>query len=133
MQLHPALWLLEKVVEPIEMIAIQNHLNQCHREDREREEERNKDFDIKAHFDPTEPEEQKIDEEEPPLPKSSRPSMEEWREVHRKRRQASTQKTKQKQKQKHRLTQQSTVQTPMETEEPAPNNTKTRKPQTQRQ
>ncbi|KAJ9064694.1 hypothetical protein DSO57_1027728 [Entomophthora muscae] len=77
MQPHPALWLPENVVEPIKMIAIQNRLNQCHREDRERKEERNRDFEFEAHFDPTEPEKQKIDKEEPPLPRSSRPSMDE--------------------------------------------------------
>ncbi|KAJ9062951.1 hypothetical protein DSO57_1005189 [Entomophthora muscae] len=114
------------------MIAIQNCLNQRHREDREREEERNRDFEFEAQFDPTEPEEQKIDEEEPPLPRSSRPSMEEWREVHRKRRQAPTKKTKPKQKQPHILSCQPTAQTLMETGEPAPN-PKPRKPQAQRQ
>ncbi|KAJ9083919.1 hypothetical protein DSO57_1029627 [Entomophthora muscae] len=76
------------------MIAIQNQLVQRHREDRAREEEINWDFKIEAHFDPTVPEKEQIDMEVPISPFSCHPSMEEWREVHKKSKLAPTHKPK---------------------------------------
>ncbi|KAJ9090102.1 hypothetical protein DSO57_1006171 [Entomophthora muscae] len=103
------------------MIAIQNQLVQRHREDRAREEERNLDFEVKAHFDPTIPEEEKIDVETPPSPLSCHPSMEKWREVHRRRKPSPAQKPKKTNNNSSPKRHQAPPpQTPMETEEFTP-------------
>ncbi|KAJ9074396.1 hypothetical protein DSO57_1006955 [Entomophthora muscae] len=97
MRPRPALWLSENVVGPIEMIAIQQRLQSRHRADRAREEERNRDFEVEAHFDPTEPTEKRIDVEEDHNPYMYHPSMDEWREVHQKKKPQTPPKTKPKQ------------------------------------
>ncbi|KAJ9078508.1 hypothetical protein DSO57_1005949 [Entomophthora muscae] len=74
----PALWLPEFVVEPIEMLAIQKHLQARHREDRLRKEERNQDFEVEADFNPTALTEERIDVEESPSPYTCHPSMDKW-------------------------------------------------------
>ncbi|KAJ9074851.1 hypothetical protein DSO57_1002281 [Entomophthora muscae] len=65
----------KNVVGPIKMIAIQQRLQSRHRADRAREEERNRDFEVEAHFNPTEPTEERIDVEEDHNPYMYHPSM----------------------------------------------------------
>ncbi|KAJ9089717.1 hypothetical protein DSO57_1009982 [Entomophthora muscae] len=103
------------------MIASQNQLVQRHREDRAREEERNINFEVGAHFDPTIPKEEKIDVETPPSPLSCHPSMEEWREVHRRCKPSPAQKPKKTNPNSPPKRQQAPPpQTPMETDEFTP-------------
>ncbi|KAJ9058020.1 hypothetical protein DSO57_1016702 [Entomophthora muscae] len=89
-----ALWLPESVVEPIEMLFIQQRLNTRHREDRKHKEERNQDFEVEANSDPMEPTEERTDVEESPIPYTCHPSMDKWCELHQKKKPQSPPKAK---------------------------------------